>query len=358
MRVVQVTHRYPPRVGGVERHVSELATRLAARGHDVTVVAADRDRNDPRTETRDGVTVRRCRALAPGDAYYLAPGVPPAVRRLRREADVVHAHNYHALPLALAATAVEGTAFVATPHYHGQSASPVRDALLRPYRLVGRRALARADARIAVSEWERRRLRETFGLDATVVPNGLDTDRFADAPPEEHDRPYLLSVGRLESYKGVHHAIRALCSPDLAEYDLLVAGDGPYREELEYVAETVGVADRVSFLGYVDDDRLPGLYAGADALIALSTMGAYGMTVAEALAAGTPCVVRETGALAEWGRREDCATVDEPTPPVVARAVNRLRGVDAPAAPLPDWKSVVDDVLDVYSEATATDTTG
>lgn len=352
MRVVQVTHRYPPRVGGVERHVHELATRLAARDHDVTVVSADRTGDDPRRDVREGVDVRRCRALAPGDAYSLAPGVLPAVGRLAGDADVVHAHNYHAFPLALAAAAAGDTTFVATPHYHGRSASLVRNALLRPYRLLGRRALARADARIAVSEWERERLRETFGLDATVVPNGLDAARFADATPEKRDRPYLLTVGRLEEYKGVQHAMRALRSPDLARYDLLVAGDGPYREELEHHAETFGVADRVTFLGYVDDDRLPGLYAGADALLALSTMEAYGMTVAEALTAGTPCVVRDAGALATWGRREDCMAVGEPTPPLVARAVRRLRAVDVPVSPLPDWESVVDDVLTVYSEAT------
>ncbi len=351
MRVVQVTHRYPPRVGGVERHAHSLATRLADRGHDVTVIAADRTAGDPRAEVRDGVRIERRRAVAPGDAYHLSPGVYTTVRRLDGEADVVHAHNYHALPFALAAAGVEASAFVVTPHYHDRSASRVRNALLGPYRRVGRRALARADARIAVSEWERERLREAFGLDATLVPNGIDVERFADATPEERDRPYLLTVGRLAEYKGVQHAMRALHSPDLDGYELLVAGDGPHRDELEHLAGEFDLTDRVTFLGHVPDDRLPGLYAGATALLALSTVEAYGLTVAEALAAGTPCVVRDAGALAEWGRRGDCALVHEPTPPVIARAVARIRNADAPTDPLSDWSEVVDRVVECYSAA-------
>jgi glycosyltransferase involved in cell wall biosynthesis len=348
VRVLQVTTRYPPHTGGVEAHVAELAEGLVGRGHEVTVLTADaRSADAPRRQRRDGVRVIRHRGVAPGGAFHVAPGIVQSVRE--SDADVVHAHNYHSLPLFFAAVGDESgpdVPFVATPHYHGGSASGFRDRLLSLYHPLGRWALREAGEVIAVSDWERGELARDFGVDARVVPNGLDVARFADAVPTERDRPYLLSVGRLEEYKGVQHAVRALA--DLPDYDLVVAGSGDYGEELRRVAEREGVADRVDFLGYVADEELPGLYAGAAAFVTLSGFEAYGMTVAEALAAGTPCVVREAGALVDWVRRADVVGVDGTDSGRVADAVAQAVALDAPSEPLPTWDGVVDEVESVY----------
>ncbi|MFC6838472.1 glycosyltransferase family 4 protein [Halomarina ordinaria] len=355
MRVLQVTHRYPPNVGGVETHVHELAERLSARGHDVSVVAADapvegEGEGDVHETDGGGVPVARHRGCAPGGAFHVAPGVLRSV--LSSDADVVHAHNYHSLPAAFAAAAAGDATLVVTPHYHGRSASRLRDRLLALYRPVGRRLLARADAVVAVSQWERDRLADRFDVDATVVPNGLDLARFAGVTPLETDRPYLLAVGRLVDYKGVRNLVHAL--QGLPEYDLLVAGTGPYRSTLEGCAELAGVRDRTTFLGYVDDAALPALYAGASVFVSLSELEAYGVTVAEALASGTPCVVSDTTALSEWAERADCVGVDHTDPPSVARAVRAAADLSAPSAPLPDWEDTVDGVLSVYERASHT----
>lgn len=348
MRVLQVTPRYPPRVGGVEAHVSALATHLRDRNHEVTVVATDRRETEPGRERRDGVEIRRLRSLAPNESFHLTPGLATTVRRLASEADVVHAHNYHSLPLTVAAFAVSDTPVVVTLHYHGTGSTRLSDVFLRAFRPVGARALARTDARICVSEWERARFRRDFGLDADLIPNGLDVDRFAAATPTDRERPYVLCVGRLTPYKGIEHVVEAMAR--LSDLDLLVAGDGEDRDRLERIAERAGVADRVTFLGYVADEDLPGLYAGAAAYASLSTVEAYGMTVAEALATGTPCVVREAGALTEWAERDDCVGVSGVSPASVAAAVREASTRSAPSDPLPDWASVVDRVLEVYEQ--------
>lgn len=186
-------------------------------------------------------------------------------------------------------------------------------------------------------------MRRDFGVDSTVIPNGVDVDRFANAEPEERDRPYLLTVGRLEEYKGVQHVIRAM--PELEKYDLLVAGSGPYREELERIAAEKGVADRVEFLGYVDDSRLPGLYAGADVYVTMSGFEAYGMTVAEALAAGTQTVVRSAAALSDWAGTTGVTAVSDMFPGSIAAAVEDTVGT-SPAVDVLTWEGVTD-----YEEA-------
>jgi glycosyltransferase involved in cell wall biosynthesis len=149
----------------------------------------------------------------------------------------------------------------------------------------------------------------------------------------------------LERYKGVQHAIRALT--DLPEYDLVVAGAGPYGDELRQIAREVGVGDRVEFAGYVPDDDLPELYAGAVAFLSLSSFEAYGITIAESLAAGTPCVVREAGALIDWVEREDCIGVNlNEVVAGIRDAVDR----QAPAEPLPSWEDVIRQVEAIYKE--------
>jgi glycosyltransferase involved in cell wall biosynthesis len=351
VKVLQVTTRYPPHTGGVETHVAELAEGLVERGHEVTVFTADaRSADAPRRQRRNGVRVIRHRGVAPGGAFHVAPGIVRSVRE--SDADVVHAHNYHSLPLFFATFGNERgpeLPLVATPHYHGASASGVRDRLLSVYRPLGGWALGRADSVVAVSEWERQQLKRDFGVDARVIPNGLDVARFSGATPLTRDRPYLLSVGRLEAYKGVQHAIRALTA--LPDYDLVVAGSGPYADDLRRVARDTGVIDRVDFRGYVADEDLPGLYAGAAGFVTLSGFEAYGMTVAEALAAGTPCVVREAGALVDWVERDDVVGVtdgDERDPRAVAEAVRNAVERDAPSEPLPTWDDVVDEVEAMY----------
>mgnify|MGYP002277176877 CR=1 FL=1 len=345
MKILFVTHRYPPRTGGVETHVREIATRLVDRGHDVTVFSAD-DGSDVVTESADdGVHVRRFRSVSPGGAFYVAPQMAIAVRNA--DADVLHAHNYHAFPLFFAALGITDQRFVVTMHYHGESASGFRDALLSLYRPFGRWAVRQADGVIAVSKWEKYQLREDFGVDATVIPNGVDVERFVEAEPEERERPYLLCVGRLEEYKGVQHVIRALSK--LPEYDLVVAGRGPYRDDLERIALDEGVQDRVEFLGYVNSERLPRLYAGANVYVTMSEFEAYGMTVAEALASGTRCVVRNEGALRDWVGHPNVVSVHNPSPERIAEAAGAGERTDAPSTPT-TWDSVVDDVLGLYRE--------
>lgn len=344
MKICQVTPRYPPNTGGVETHVRQISERLVERGHDVMVLTADAGRAVDTAEERDGVSIRRHRSLSPGSTFHLAPGIVRSVRGVG--ADVVHAHNYHSLPLLCTAAGVRAPRFVVTPHYHGESASPFRNRLLSLYHPVGSWALDRADCVVAVSQWEGERLRADFDLDVTTIPNGIDRDRFDGIEPTVRDRPFLLHVGRLEEYKGVQYAIRALC--ELSEWDLLVAGSGPYRPELERLAVDAGVDDRVVFLGHVDEERLTGLLVGADVLLALSDFEAFGMTVAEALAAGTPCVVHERGALAEWTENPGVAGVTDRSASTVARATVSVRDNVPDGRRLVSWDTVTERLLDCY----------
>lgn len=342
MDILQVTPRYPPQSGGVESHVQQISERLVDRGHDVTVVTADARKEGKQRDQQNGVVVRRYQSLAPNDAIHFCPQITTAVRA--SDAEIVHAHNYHSLPLIFAALGAGSRRFVVTTHYHGGSTSSIRKRLLSVYHPIGRWAVQRADKVISVSEWERDQLRTDFGVEATVIPNGVAIDRFNEATATEHDRPYLLTVGRLEAYKGVQHVIRSMKS--LPEYDLLIAGSGSYREQLNQLAHEEGVAEQVSFLGYVADEELPRLYVGADVYITMSEFEAYGMTVAEALAAGTPCVVRGEAALQDWAQKDGTVGISTVTPESIQQAVRSVNQISTPGLENRSWDMVTTQLLE------------
>lgn len=152
-----------------------------------------------------------------------------------------------------------------------------------------------------------------FPADAiTVVPHFYD-DRFC--PPENAqsgpeypsadrtgviDDPTLLYTGALKQIKGIDVLVRAL--PILEErgydFDLRVAGRGPYESTARSLAETLGVDDRITWLGYVDYDELPVEYLESDVFVYPGVIDEpFGRVMLEALASHTPIASADIGSM-------------------------------------------------------------
>lgn len=162
-----------------------------------------------------------------------------------------------------------------------------------------------------------------------VLRNGVDLEMFQ---PVERDAARaalgltgrtLLSVGLLIERKGHNLIISALRR--LPDTTLLIAGDGPDRTELERLAETEGVADRVRFLGRVDHASLRDIYGAVDALVLASSREGWANVLLEAMACGTPVVASNV-----WGTPEIVADpaagvlMADRTPDDLADAVDTL----------------------------------
>lgn len=294
MKIAYVAPRYAPSIGGVEVHVARLASRMAALGHEVEVLAQEPNGALPPVEVMDGVTVRRFPLLLPSAAYALAPALWAHLRQHGPGYHVVHAHGYHALP-ALGAALSPCQSLVFTPHYHGGGHTPVRRLLHHPYRVAGRHILRRARHIICVSRAEAGLVRAHFPPAAgrlRVIPNGVDTEGLRQARPYPGAGTVFLCVGWLECYKNVGLAVRALALID-APATLCVIGDGPQGLALRRLAARLGLRDRVRFLGHVSEQDLWRWYRTASVLIALSRHEAFGLTLREALAAGTAVVASD-----------------------------------------------------------------
>ncbi|MGD0494732.1 MAG: glycosyltransferase family 4 protein [Candidatus Bathyarchaeia archaeon] len=354
MKILQVCPDTYSELGGVTVHVRNIAERLARR-HDVTVFAVA-NHELPRFEVKNGVRVERFRCYAPSNAYFFSWEIPLEMRRV--QFDVVHGHGYHAFPLHYSALAKRGK-FVATPHFHGAGHTPLRDCLIRLFKPFGARTLERAEKIIAVSEFEKALLHRQFKIDddkVLVIPNGVDHGEFSNLQKREPEAKSILYVGFLTAFKGPQYLVEVL--PRLAEDVVLeIVGRGPLRPFLEKRARELRVYDRVRFYENLSRHELLERFAEASVFAMLSTFEAYSIVVAEALTAGTPCVVANTSALSEWVDNETCFGVDYPIDlNQLAKQVNRVleNGVDTTAmrkwigTKILDWNDVVGRLENVY----------
>ena len=347
IKIAMVCPGYYPDIGGVETHVREISERLVRHGFDVEVVCTDPGGKYPHKDHLNGVRITRFGSFGPKNTFCLAPQMYFYLKN--RDFDIVHAHNYHALPALFASAAAKGRFFF-TPHYHGKSHSPLRDLLLKPYRPAGGSIFKRAEKVICVSRYEMKLIENDFDIEPSKlinIPNGLNPEEFKDIKEMDREPKFILYAGRLESYKGVQYIIEAL--PLLPEYRLKVIGKGSYEKKLHRIAGNLGVNDRIDWLKDISRGELLVHFRSAGVFVNLSTFEAYGITVAEALACGTPCIVAKGGALEEFIDGEGCAGIGYPVDiRALAGAVRSMKRT-APRK-MPDWEDVTSELIGIYTD--------
>ncbi len=161
-----------------------------------------------------------------------------------------------------------------------------------------------------------------------VLRNGVDTDVFRPADgarwrAKAAAGPVLLAVGNLVPLKGHDLMIRALA--EIADASLLIVGEGPVRGQLEALAKSLGLAERVRFLGPVPHKELPAVYSAADLLILASEREGWPNVLLEAMACGTPVVATRVGGVPEIITAPEAGLmIEERTPAAIAAGVQRL----------------------------------
>jgi phosphatidylinositol alpha-mannosyltransferase len=279
--------------GGVQVHVRELASRLAARGHETIVLAPAGERV---TDDLVRVVGRPVRIPYGGKVAPICFS-RASWRRIRRtlevfEPDVVHAHEPFSPSTSMMSVLATDAPVVATFHaYHDRSR------LLEAAAPLLRNVARRIDAAVAVSRAAGRFVTPVFPEGVEIVPNGVDVERFAQPGPPAAGLPdgrILLWVGRLDPQKGFPIMVGAFgrLATEYPDLSLVVAGDGRDRHAADMLTEDDRA--RVLMLGSVPNVELPTYLAAADVFASPATgHESFGIVLVEALAAGVPVVATD-----------------------------------------------------------------
>lgn len=297
--IALVTYSTKPRGGVV--HTLALAEALVELGADVTVWSLGRGGDERFFRPVDPRVRVRVVPLPEIDGEEFGQRVTRSVAVLgsalrgflgEDRAAVVHAQDCISANAALAA----GLRCIRTVHHVDHFTTPELVA-------CHERAIREPYAHVCVSRAVAAELRDGWGLDATVIANGVDAERFAAATPLRNDHGrYVVTVGGIEPRKGSMELIEAYARMRTPVRLVIAGGDTvfdhrPYRAAFLARAAELGVTPEV--LGPVPEPELPGLVAGASAFAFPSTKEGFGLAALEALAAGVPVVMADLPVLRE-----------------------------------------------------------
>jgi rhamnosyl/mannosyltransferase len=295
MRIVELGKYYPPDHGGIENYTRFVAEALAAE-HDVRVLVFNRG---PRTvaERVGGIPITRVASLGRVASQEIAPGLPRALAALAP--DLIHLHAPNPLGVLACHWAAPRVPVIVTHHSDVVRQKRLRALTGPSYRRLLRRAVGVTvlSPRYGETSPELAPVRDRL----VAIPYGVDERRFARTDEVARHAadlraslpgqgPVVAFVGRHVHYKGLEVLIAALAG--LPSARALIAGDGPMRGAYEAAARSQGVADRVRFLGLVDDATKVAVYHAADvfALPCLNRAEAFGEVQVEAQLCGLPVV--------------------------------------------------------------------
>jgi glycogen(starch) synthase len=322
LSVLMLSWEYPPRViGGISPHIYFLSKHLAKQDIKTYVVTCDFP-GAPAHEVIDGVEVYRVdsyKSPSPDFATWvylmnmnMQKETAALIKKIDDKIDVIHAHDWLVANAGIGLKHIFRKPLLVTMQ---STEMGRRDGL----HATGEKMIHETEAWLTYEAWKViccsdymiDHVKYVFGLPTdklVMVPNGVnsnsyvaDTDcqtfRTKFALPEEK---IVLFVGRLVYEKGIHILINAV-PKILSKVDakFIIVGSGYMKEQLLNIVRSMGLEHKVLFEGFLDNDNLMKLQKCADVSVVPSLFEPFGIVALEAMAAGSPVVVSDTGGLSE-----------------------------------------------------------
>lgn len=283
------------------------------------------EKDSGKASFQDGATVIKLndhgriiivRALAKKAATMLSPAMIAYLRKHAAEYDLIHIH--HPDPMAALALRLSGFRGRVVVHWHSDILS--QKTLLKFYRPLQNWMLRRAETIVGTSPVylkESEHLRQ-FQDKCKCIPIGItpfeyDAELAAMARQRYGFDKMILTVGRLVPYKGLDKLIAAMTMlPDT--FGLVIVGDGPLRQRLEELSDSLGMTKRIIFVGYMaESPDFYALFGACDAFVLPSVMKteAFGIVQIEAMYCGKPVVAtRIPGSGVSWVNKDGVSGIN------------------------------------------------
>jgi glycosyltransferase involved in cell wall biosynthesis len=338
MRILVLTHEYPPVGGGGGRVAQELCEGLGARGHEIQVLTAHWG-DLPSIERSGSLTVRRLRSgrtqsfragMGAMLGYVLA-ACWMGLRLIRRwQPDLIHVH--FAVPAGAAAWALRlltGVPYVLTAHLGDvPGGSPEKTGgwfrWVMPFTPP---IWKRAAKVVAVSEFTRKLALVRYPVDIAVIPNGVDTGLVKPVHTQPGDPPTIVFAGRFVAQKNPLQIVSSLSQAADLPWRCVLVGDGVLRSQVEAEIARSGLERRFTLTGWITPEEVLGWFAQSDILFMPSRSEGLPVVGVQALAMGLALVLGRAGGNVELVKEgENGYLVDAEDTAGFAAALRRLLG--------------------------------
>jgi glycosyltransferase involved in cell wall biosynthesis len=233
-----------------------------------------------------------------------------ALKASRTRYGLVHCHDWLTISAGMMAKSALGIPLVLTMHSTEYDRNPIPWSWISDIEALG---VKTADRTIAVSGKMKDSLVGKFGADpdrVRVVYNGIDVAKYRKKDSCVRKEKLVLFLGRLTHQKGPEQFLRAAKKVYQHNRDVrfLVVGEGGLLPRLISLSIELGIADRVSFWGFVPEHEKRAIYSICDAYVMPSVSEPFGISALEAMASGTPCIISKNSGVSEIAR--NCLLVD------------------------------------------------
>ena len=314
MKVLITTDWYEPVVNGVVVSVLNLKEELQKAGHDVRILTLSQNHFSYKKEDVYYISSWDVRKIYPQArvAFFIRSRYVKEL--VRWKPDVIHSQcEFSSFLFARHIAKKTGAPIIHTYHtiYEDYQYMFIKRKIGKKIvKLYSRKLLNHTQAVIAPTE-KVKNLLERYGVRREIytIPTGIDTKNFSwDMPESEKqqrkrelgipvDKRILIFVGRLAQEKNIEELLRFYKELDKKDVILLLVGDGPYRAEIEEMVKELDLTDRVYLTGMVPKEKVALYYHLGDIFVCSSTSETQGLTYAEALASGLPCVCKRDACL-------------------------------------------------------------
>jgi glycosyltransferase involved in cell wall biosynthesis len=339
VKIVHIHHHFWPVVGGLERVIQSIAEELVKLGHENLVVTSKIDAKDrPTEEVINGIYIHRVKALR---LYFQDLTIPMEIPiRVLKEADVVicwSQNSYFVYKVCREAKKLGrflAVQFLGVDYlkYHYNPLLRLPSYIYQ--KLITKKMSDLADIALVTNEYERSLLKEEYGLDAIVVPHGID-EVYLELPSmdEGFRRKYNVKgkivafIGRIHPTKGLDLLIKAFAevAMKVSGAVLIIAGSGDerYLGKCLKLARILGVEEKVKYIGYISEEDKIALIDASDTVV-LPTKHAgesYPLLINEVLARGKKLIITRGNIASRWIEESGIAKVVNPDPQELAQAI-------------------------------------